>query len=243
MGNLVKYGSYSNDAAERETKQLGKTDFFKVEVGRNRVRFCPPPVGKDSPFHIVKQHQVEVPGQQYPVRFQCPGKGCPACAKSAELSRTGNPKDREAAYQLSAKPRIFANVISRKEPERGPVVFEFGKKIHEQLKALRTNEDAGGDFTDPFKGFDIIIERTGTSKNDTKYNVMAARQSSKLAETEEQMAEWLEKATDLERFAKVMTLDEVAKLVRGESDDEGDDTRGAKKPPTRRADDDLEDDE
>lgn len=230
MSNLVKFGSYSAEAAEQESKQLGKTEFLKLEVGRNRVRVLPPAVGKNSPFRIVQQHMVEVPGQQYPMRFQCPGKGCPACIRSGELSRTGNPKDRDAAYQLSAKPRVFAVVINRKEPERGPLVWEFGKKIHEQLKALRVNEDAGGDFTDPYKGFDIIIEREGTGKNDTRYLVMAARQSSQLAADEETMQGWIDGSPDVERFAKPMTLDEVRKLIFGGADADDDDL-----PPQRSA--------
>jgi hypothetical protein len=242
--NLVKYGSYSPEAAERESKQLGSTDFLKVEVGKNKLRILPPAVGEDSPFRVVPQHAVEVPGKQWPMRFQCPGKGCPACAESQRLSRTGNPKDRESAYQIGIKQRVFATVINRKEPERGPLVWEFGKKVHDQLKKLRLNEDAGGDFCDPYNGFDVIIERTGTKKEDTVYTVFPARNSTKLAEDEEQMAEWLDNRPDLDKFAKIMTVDDVRRLLRGDgsdNDDAGEDeTPHAKGPKRRSVEDDLE---
>jgi hypothetical protein len=234
--NMVKYGSYTPAAAERESKQLGATDFLKLEVGRNKLRILPPPVGEDSPFRVVPQHAVEMPGQQYPVRFQCPGKGCPACAKSAELSRTGNPKDREKSYQLGIKQRVFAIVIKRTEEERGPLVWEFGKKIHDQLKKLRLNEDAGGDFCDPYKGFDVIVEREGTKMEDTVYTVFPARNSTPLAADEETMAEWCGDARpDLNRFTRLMSVEEVQKLLGGDDDEDERPTQRPRSLPPKSA--------
>lgn len=247
MGNMVKFGSYSPEAAEKESKQLGSTDFLKLEVGKTRLRVLPPLEGEESPFRIIQQHSVEVPGQQYPMRFQCPGRGCPACLESQRLSRTGNPKDREHSYQLSAKPRVFAVVISRKEEERGPLVWEFGKKIHEQLKKLRLNEDAGGEFCDPYKGFDVVVEREGTGKTDTVYTLFPARQSTQLHADEEVMVEWCVGRPDLEKFTRLMSIDEVKRLLGGGAeDDEGAATRRALPgkagvaPKRRTAEDDLE---
>ena len=220
MANLIRYGSYTPEAADKEIKSLGGNEFLKLEPGKTRIRILPPAEGETSPFRIVAQHAVEVPGQQWPVRFQCPGRGCPACLESQRLSRTGNPKDRDRAYQLSPKQKIFCCVVKRSEEERGPLVWEFGKKIHEQLVKLRRNEDAGGDFCDPYNGFDIIIEREGTGKTDTTYTVFPARQASPLHADEEQAADWCENRPELDRYTRLMTIPEVQMLLGGGAEDE-----------------------
>lgn len=244
MANLLKFGDYTPEAAEQEAKQLGGNDFLKLEVGKTRLRVMPPPPGENSPMRVVPQHAVEVPDQQYPIRFQCPGKGCPACAEAQRLSRTGNPKDRERAYQMGVRQRVFCLAISRKEEERGPLVWEFGKKIHEQLKKLRLNDDAGGNFSHPYEGFDVIVEREGTGKNDTTYTLFPARQSTPLHADEEQMVEWCDNRPDLDRYTRLMSIDEVKKLL-GAEDDEGAEEAprkqlAGKKAKTRTAEDDID---
>jgi hypothetical protein len=88
-------------------------------------------------------------------------------------------------------------------------VFGFGKMIHEALVKIRSDEDAGGDFCNPDTGFDIIIDRKGTGKNDTEYTVMAARKQSKLGDYS-----WIEQQQDLERFAKVPADAEIMQKLR-----------------------------
>ena len=98
------------------------------------------------------------------------------------MQRTGNRTDRDAAYDLFPKLRVFANVLNRATPDTGPVILAFGKTIYDALMALRLDEDSGGDFTHPDTGFDITIERKGTGKMDTEYTVRPARRSTALTD-------------------------------------------------------------
>lgn len=219
--NLIQFGEYTPEAADEESKQVGgPSSFIKLEVGKNRLRVLPPPPGQNTPFKIVKQHAIEVPGEQYPIRFECLGGKCPACLEEQRLSRTGNPRDRERSFQLRSKPRVFAAAIDRRSPSDGPKVWEFGKKIHEQLTKLLKNEDAGGNFTHPYNGFDVVVERDGTGM-DTTYTVFPARQSTPLNEDEELAATWCENRPDLDKYARLMSIEDVKLLLAGEAPDRG----------------------
>lgn len=219
MSNIVKYGTYEVEAADKEAEDLerGSTEFLKFKVGRTVMRLLPPPLGKKSPFRVVWTHYVNLPGAADPISFACPRqegkKPCPICSRADQLKGTGNPADYDRAKELFAKRRIYANVINREEPEKGPVVAGFGKTIHEALVALRRDPDAGGDFCHPDSGYDIIIERKGTGKNDTEYKVFPARKSTPLGNMD-----WIEVQHDLERYAQILTPEEIRAKLSGEKD-------------------------
>ncbi len=214
--SLVKYGSFELEAAEEEQKDIDQSGgaFFKLKAGRNVVRFPPPPVGARSPFLKVHQHFVQFPGMAKAASFNCPRLmsklPCPVCKKCDELRATGNPADYELAGEYLAKPRVFANIIDRANPEAGPQIIAFGKKIHESLVALRTDEVAGGDFTHPETGFDIVITRSGTTKNDTEYEVKASRKITPLGNME-----WLEQLHDLGRLGRVPSGEDILRMLGG----------------------------
>jgi hypothetical protein len=253
MSNLVKYGSYDMEAAESEQGESeragGGADFLKLEPGRTVVRILPPPVGRKSPFRVIYQHYYRPPAATGPVVFACPRmetkgqKVCPVCQEGERYKRSGNPADREKAFELFPTRRVFCNAVDRKNPDAGPRVLVFGKMIHEALIALRRDEDAGGDFTHPLYGFDIVIEREGTGKQDTKYRVLPARKQTPLGNEA-----WLDQQHDLERFAVVRGTEELSAILSGETPPErprkGDSGKGAprtSKAPARTAEDDVED--
>lgn len=213
-GNLVKYGSYSLEAAEAEAEEFKKStsssNYMKLVEGENVIRILPPPVGKNTPFVLVHQHRIEMDGLKFPMKFPCPRvhakMACKYCAEAERLKATGNPIDRDAAYKMLPKLKGFAAVIDRNDEAAGPKILEFGKTIHQGFENVRKSKRLGGDFTDPEKGFDLIIMRSGTTMNDTEYQVLPDRQSSPLGD----MA-WLEPEVqpDLERFSRVMTDEEI----------------------------------
>jgi hypothetical protein len=212
--NIVKWGTYEPDEAAREAEELEKTGtaFYKFLVGKNVLRFLPPALGRKSPFMMVWQHAFTVNGETRSA--PCPRLmaklPCPVCTKGDQLKGSTNPADQERAKDFWAKRRVFANVIDRQHPENGPIVAAFGKKIWEALVALRSDPDAGGDFTHPVEGFDIVIERKGTGQNDTTYQVLAARNSTPLGDLS-----WIEQQVSLEPYAKVLSPEEMRARLSG----------------------------
>lgn len=212
--NLGEYGSFDLEAAENELDDLNRSQsqFLKLAVGNNVVRLLPPPLGRNTPFVVVWQHFIKLPGATAPVVFNCPRmmarKTCPACAKAEKLGNSRNSADRDAAREFWATKRIFASVIDRTDEEAGPKILGFGKSIYEALLALRTDSTAGGDYTNPLKGFDINIKRTGTGL-ETRYDVLSARRNSALGDME-----WIGMAPDLRELARVPTADEIREMGR-----------------------------
>lgn len=232
---LQKWGSYGLDTAAEEQEALsregGGAGFMKLVAGQNMVRILPPVAGLKSPFVVVYQHYVDLPdGQRY--SFACPrlmakpAKRCPVCEEVARLAKTGNGEDSKRSRDWTAKRRVFAAVIDRKNPDAGPQILGFGKQIHEALIELRRNEDVGGDYTHPTRGIDVIIKRTGSGKLDTRYEVNLARKSGPIVHDAGLMDEIYTQMPDLTRFARVPDYDEILARLQGEEPSRGAQRRG-----------------
>lgn len=224
MGNIQKWSGISPEAAQLEKelikKSAGGAEFLKLSPGKTVVRFLPGVDGKQA-YVRVMQHFIRMPGSSGPTVFNCPramaNKPCAACAYADELRSSGNPADRDRAWEARPKMRVFYNVIDRANPEAGPKVLAVGTMIHEALMEIARDPQKGGDFTDPTEdGFDVIIDREGSGKQDTAYSVAAARKNSELGDDG-----WLMNLHDLEQYAKLLSDEEMEAKMAGEA------------PPTR----------
>lgn len=243
MSNLVKYGTWNEEQANKESKELSSgSDFWKPAAGRNVIRFLPPKVDWPSPFVVQHQHFIELPGVQNKIIYTCPREHkvgeCVTCNKADKLERSGNRRDVEAAKKLRPQRRVMANIIVEPDNEEAaPVIYAFGKTVHDALKNIRTDPENGGDFMHPEKGFCIVIGRTGTKKDDTKYTVSGSRQTNKL----KNMA-WIDLQPDLRRLLRFPSTDQQERLLAGEDPrDVWGDGPSEDRPRRRRDRDDIED--
>lgn len=215
----TEYKGWTDEAAARDAEAVeagdsGGVEYWKVPVGTSRVRFLPALQGE--PMVVTYQHFVEQPGRDKVV-FACPKnmakppQPCPVCAKAAKLFASKNGVDREAAFGLKARLRVFAVIIDRKAPEKGPQVWGFGKTVFEQLRSLRNDPDIGDFFRPDASGFDIIVERKGTTKNDTEYMIRPAVNNCALGDLS-----ILETAPTLGRQAELMPYADIVKKLKGE---------------------------
>ena len=223
---LQKYTGFELDDADALDEEMSKSvsgDWMKLKVGKNRVRFLPGLPG-EKPLKLVWEHQLNFEDGKF-INFACPRmmakKPCGTCRKADHLKTTGNPADLDRAKEMFAKRRIYANIIDRSDTESGPKTFAFGKKIWEQLKLIRDDEDFGGDFTHPVTGFDVVIQRKGTTKNNTEYLCKATRQS-QLGNDE-----WLEQVQSLKGHAQILTPEQIKEKLGMDDSDRG---KGAAKP-------------
>lgn len=219
---IVKYGAYTPEAAEADAKAAQRVgNFLKLAPGKHRLRFLPPPVGKKSIFKKVNQHFIEVNGQK--IAFVCPRYEaklkCPGCLEVDRLLKSGNAADREYAKEIRASERFFANVINKAEPEKGVQVMQVPWGIHQALTALAKDTDAGGDFTNPEHGFDILVTRTGTGKNDTRYQVFPDRKSTPLAPSAEEMQSLIDSQPDLDILGSLKSFEELVQAMAGQEED------------------------
>lgn len=227
MGNIVKHGTFTVDAAEKEQQEIQSGgSFVKLPAGKTTIRVFPPATGQNLPWVKVHEHFIKPPGAQRAAIFACPRvtakAHCPACAMADKLNSSGNQADRDLAWEWRPKIRAYMKVVLRKEPEKGVQVLPVGKTILEKLISIRKDEDAGGDFTDLKQGFDLIVDRTGTGKNDTEYNVLPSRKITPLTADPDEMDAWLEQADqiDLNRYARVKSSEDIQSELSGQDDND-----------------------
>lgn len=238
---LATYGEWTPEQMEKESAAMASGgDFLKIPVGRTVVRFLPPKIGWPSPFVIIHQHFIELPGVEEKIIFACPkmheSKKCLACGKADAMESSGNARDERAARKLRPSKRVMANVVPNpKNPEAKVGIYAFGKTVYDQLKSIREDDEGGGNFMDPIKGFNISITRVGTGMNDTKYTCQASRNMGPLLNMD-----WIENQTDLRKMVRIPTVEQQQRLFDGE--DPRDVWGDAKKEKRRREEDDLDDD-
>ena len=221
--NVSDWAGWAEDDAGRDAEAAnegggGGFTYFKAKVGRNVVRCLPAMPGR-KPVHVTHQHYVELPGRPKVV-FNCPlamkaeGVRCPVCEKRAKLLATGNSADRETAFGLAPRFRAYMCVVDREHPELGVQVYGFGKTVMKGLKSLRDDPDVGDFFRPGPDGFDVIIERTGTGKNDTEYSVRPAVKNTPLGDLSV-----IEAAPDLATLSRVPSEAEIRARLKGDNDE------------------------
>ncbi len=130
--------------------------------------------------------------------------------------------------------RIYCNVIDRALPEAGPRILTFGKTIWKALKQIMEDD---GDYTNPTDtGFDIIINREGTGKNDTEYSVKSHRESTPLHPDPAIAHDWITNQRDLDAYTVLLEPEDLLKQLRGEKGGgrgRGDDDDGAREERPR----------
>jgi len=222
---IATYGTVDLDAIQHEKDELdlerskSNINYFAFQEGRNVLRILPPwePTRK-SPFHKVWVHYIRNPAQ--PTKggrpALCPSKmrnsRCIVCEKVSQLRRSGNDLDKEVAGELSASRQIYANVVDLANPDKGVQVAKFGITIYNELLGYMDPRDPSslGDLTHPQTGYNLVIERTGKGKNDTRYSVRPSKAPSPLPKME-----WLGSMNQLHKINEELTNDAMQALMEG----------------------------
>lgn len=239
--SLVKYEIPTPDDVKADREDLdnsrGPNVFLSMKSpGKYTMRFLPAPKGRKWK-RVTYMHYLDSPGVGR-VSFLCPKmeakKACVACKMEAKLRSSTQEIDQKRAEKFAPKRRCLANVIDRAHPDEGPKVFAFGVTIERELQTLMEDEDRGGMFLDPLKGYDVCVVREGSGQMDTKYTTFPANKGRVCPVSEEakEMNEWLETQNNLERFVKVYSDADQQRLMNGEkplgNSDEDEAPRGKK---------------
>ena len=249
-----KYGETNLDEIAKERQQLEDEkkrsgfNYFQIKEGRNVLRILPSAdPAKHTPFHKVWVHYVRNPSKPgtngRPV--MCPSKNnnarCIVCEKVSALRRSANEIDKEIAGDLAASRQIYANVVDLQEPERGVQVMKFGVMIYNDLLAYMDKSDpsAVGDLAHPEKGYNVVIDRKGKGKQDTRYQVRTAKEASPIPKKQ-----WLGEMNNLSAVVEEMANDKIQAIMEGRDPDADFDPKaleaGADKPASSNIDDDAQ---
>lgn len=168
-------------------------EFLKLDEGDHVVRLLPPVGTNDwcveayyhSNFPDDNKKQVLCPKETYKTEKL----DCPICELSQSLRESSDKGERQLGYDMRPRLRVITSALHLVAPKTQtltaedtakPKLFAFGETIFQSLLGFIADPE-WGDLSDPVKGFNIKITRTGKQKNDTKYDVKASRSASPVA--------------------------------------------------------------
>lgn len=232
--------SLKDKLAERR-EGLGKSGpgAFLATIKEGTTRFRVLPVGEEKDWAIeVIYFFLGVKGDMGVISPKTFGEKCAIMKAHLELSESKKKEDRELATKFRPQKKFMVAVIRYKDKdgkeidtELGVKLMLLGSKVYQEMLDLYLDDDSG-DFTDPKKGYDLKIKRTGKGKNDTEYKVLAGKQS--------KLASDYRKNIDLEKMVRDIvpdykkTKEIIEKYFNLEPADDGDDDKKKDKKKKKR---------
>lgn len=221
------------DKVRRKLDELGGS-FFKAREGKNIVRILPPWNDEGVFYYEASLHyglKNEGRDRAYPCLTMYEND-CPVCDFISGLSS----KDKELKDKLAPRKKFYVNIIDRQSGNL--VIWGFSTKILRTLLGYIQDPD-WGDFTDPEEGHDIVIEREGTGRLDTKYEVRI-----KPKPTEVNFEDWEDEMHDLsEEIIDEISEEDLQEIVEDNYGETTKKKKGKKKDEEDEEDEDDEEDE
>ena len=168
---------------EEENKSNGASvEYDKLTQGKNtrRILF---PKGTNDEFYSEGYIHYNVGGKGVVTCRKTFGynERCPICEYVNNLRESANPEDQNLYQKMRAKKRIYINVLDRDKGEDKPKVLGIGQSIFKALLGVFCDPDYG-DITDPDKGRDVMITRSGQGIN-TTYSLLVKPNTSPVSLT------------------------------------------------------------
>lgn len=214
---ITKYQEPDFDDLVKEEEKIKSTrvgtGFLKLGEGTTVLRFFPALPGKPW-MKTWHKHFFQVGDERRTIicaRAQA-NEPCPVCDKGKKLLTSGNRLDSKAARAFEPKAYVYVNCIDVKNPEKGVQIWSMSPNIFKDLLTAVGMAEVKAVFTNPEKGWNILVNRTGTGPKDTRYKVDVARTSTPLPDA----AAIIESQHDLESVEALP------------SDEEADDALGGK---------------
>ena len=144
------------------------------------------------------------------VGIDCIGKDCPIC-KVIQTEKREKLKIRTYNNKMTHSINVLVKKLGGQDVNE-VMVLEQGNGLFGQIKDQMTLLAQMGMSPD-LRNVDIIVNRTGTGFNDTKYSVMVNQMTMKPLSAEEQALE----KYDLKEIKPKLNADQVIQLMNGKS--------------------------
>jgi hypothetical protein len=207
MSDLVRYSMPTDDDIQG-AKTLGDSisgKGWRPEVRNTAyvVRLLPSLQGR-KPLVAFGRHWCKIVGPQgdktVPIVCGVPtGQPCFPHDEMARIAEGRNPIDIRRVEDWEARPAYAVCIIDRENEAGGPVIWEFGKQVFDQIQVLRTNAKTQG-AADPFDpgdaGYDILVTLK-MERGYKKYVLSPAQRNRPLSTDPNQVSAWLRATPDL----------------------------------------------
>ena len=239
------------ESVVRKSKQAGglydsylasDVQMYKSKEGEACVRILPPTWedtekwGDGWEIGVYIHYSVGPDNGTYLCLDKMKGEPCPVC----EARRTIT--DQDEADQLKPGYRTLAWVIDRDNEKAGPMIWSMPITMFKEINARSIDKKTNAPILvdDPEEGYDIVFNRAGTTKTNTKYSaVEVTREPSPLHDDEKLQARWLEYITEhpLPDVLNFYDAEHIEKVLFGKTDrrkDEEEVTEETETRPSRR---------
>lgn len=205
--------------------------FVFPKNGTTRIRIVSAGANEEFGIEIIRfylgDHSVYSPST-----FNEP---CPFMEKYDELKNSKDEDDKKLAKKLVPSRRFAVAALVYKDDkgkeldyDSKPRLVLVPSSVYQDIIELYLDEDEAGDMTDPKKGYDIKIERSGSGQYDTSYSVRQCKPT--------KMDKDLMKPVDLEEMVRTQIKsyseleEELSKFLnQSDEDDDDDDFESNKK--------------
>lgn len=161
------------EEGKRIRKDSVWANFWLPKVGENEIRILPPWSKEGFPFKEIAVHFGVGPDKKTVTCIKRYGKVCFICDTIRELKNAEDTESQEMAQRLFRKNRYLWNIIDLHDLKSGVQIYSSGIRVFEGVWAYFADDD-WGDITDPVKGYNLIVSRSGSGLN-TKYQVRARK--------------------------------------------------------------------
>ena len=226
---------------KKEIASKGKGGFILRQKEEGTIRLRILPTGEDNDFcaeitSFYLGNDKELGEVLSPATI---GEPCALMEAYNELKSSGNEDDIELAKKMIPRQKYVIPVITYKDAKGKEVdtensnrLFQIAGSVYNQIIDLFLDEDEWGDMTDPKKGYDLKITRTGKGKFDTSYTVSACKNTPL-------PKEYMKTVVNLEEMVKSKlatyeeTLEKKLRFLGDTDDDEEDDRPSETKKSTK----------
>lgn len=190
------------------------------EGGKSEVKYLKFPVGT-SIIRILDEapvsswtHWIGSANKGKGVSVNCIGKDCPIC-KVIKAEKALKSKTKTYTAKMTHSINVLVKQLGTEQNINEVMVLEGGNAIFGQIKDQMTMLQTMGLSTD-LRNIDLVVQRTGTGFNDTKYSVMANAMSAKpLTDAEKELPLY-----NLEEIKPALNAEQILDLMDGKSLDE-----------------------
>jgi hypothetical protein len=199
----------------QEESQRKNLPMWKIPVATSRIRILPPWSEAGDIAFECRSHWNIPPNDRMYNCLKVINKECPLCNLANEFRNAGK---KNLASRLYATKSIYYNIVVRGEEEKGVQIMRSGVQLYESILSYLYDEDYG-DITDIENGRDMIIERVGTGKEDTRYDLKPAAKTSPLHSNKAMVDKFIngmfDLDTDIAEFKDPMEIQGVVDNIHG----------------------------
>lgn len=219
--------------AEIQSKKQMRKDFWQPVPGArpNRIRILPRwDLDFDLSFfrETLNHRNLGTERNKQAICLIAEGESkCPACELKNNLFSTKDPSDAEYAKSITARTKVYYNIVDLDDVDKGVQIWSSGTDVLEQILAYVSNPKYG-DIADPQTGRNIDLYFTEAKQAKSGFNSYRVQPDPDRSEIQD--PSWLEQLHDLDKLVKTMSYEALEAICYGRDEEEPDDFPPADSP-------------